>query len=438
MPFITRNSWILGVFERSASTGLLMLLLGLLVPFLIAACGGDDPTAVPRQGEGSASQTTSRSTTSLGPTTSPNPTTAPAATANDVDSVRMSAQGFLGGRLTDSNGMTLYSYLKDERDVSQCFDGCAETWPPFLPSGDLFASRGINSDWLTTIHRDDGGVQAAYNGMPLYRFAGDARPGDANGQGQDEVWFVVSAKGHALYNSATVNAADRWVASKVGGGDDTQYGEFSAILVDITGRSLYLFTDDELEVSKCAGDCALAWPPLITIEDPTAGEGVLATRIGTSAREDGSIQVTFDGSPLYYYAGDRKRGDSLGQDVNNTWYVINNSDPLTVPLEEQNDSGQTGTAVLTGRANLTNISLALSAGALETELAHIHEGSCGPGNLGGVVYDLTSFEAGSGISITNIQAPLADLISGEFAVNTHESGEPSVYTSCGNINGDGG
>ena len=124
--------------------------------------------------------------------------------------------------------------------------------------------------------------------------------------------------------------------------------------------------------------------------------------------------------------------------MNNTWYVINNSDPLSLALGELNGSGQTGTAVLSGRANLTNISLALSVGALETELVHIHEGSCGPGNLGGVVYGLTSFETGSGTSVTNIQASLEELISGEFAVNTHRSGEPSVYTSCGNINGDGG
>ena len=269
--------------------------------------------------------------------------------------------------------------------------------------------------------------------MPLYRFTGDENPGDAGGQGQGGVWFVVSGKGHPLFTSATVKADNRWVASKIGGGNDSQHGEFSTILIDATGRSLYLFTNDEPKVSNCTGACAVAWPPLTTVEDPTAGEGISADRLGTADREDGTKQVTFDGNPLYYYANDKKSGDSLGQDTDGTWYVINNSDPLIIALEEQNDSGQTGIAVITGRANFTNIAVTLSEGALETEQAHIHEGQCLPGDLGAVAHALTSLEGGSGISVTNIPIPLDSLIADGFAVNTHKAGEPAVYTSCGNI-----
>ena len=415
-------TWIPSPLRNTPSMGLLLLLLGLLVPLMIAACGGGDPTAAPQAAAQPSPEPTVRSQTAT-----------PGPKSSTDDAVRMSALGSLGGRLTDSNGITLYIFTEDGRNVSNCSDRCTDVWPPMLVDGNPFASRGVNADWLTTIERDDGSTQAIYNGMPLYRFSGDENPGDANGQGKGDVWFVVSGRGHPLFTSAIVNAADRWVASKIGGGNDTQHGEFSTILIDATGRSLYLFTDDGPKVSNCTGGCAVAWPPLTTVEDPTAGEGISADRLGTTDREDGSKQVTFDGNPLYYYSNDKKSGDSLGQDTDGAWFVINNSDPLIIPLNEQNASGQTGTAVITGRANFINIAVTLSEGALETEQAHIHEGQCVPGDLGAVAHALISFEGGSGISVTNVPIPLDSLIAGGFAVNTHKAGEASVYTSCGNI-----
>ena len=90
--------------------------------------------------------------------------------------------------------------------------------------------------------------------------------------------------------------------------------------------------------------------------------------------------------------------------------------------------------MLAGRGSFTNVSLNLSAGSLETELVHIHTGQCLPADLGGVAHALTSFEGGSGASVTNISASLSSLTTGGFAVNAHQAGDASVYTSCGNIN----
>ena len=222
-----------------------------------------------------------------------------------------------------------------------------------------------------------------------------------------------------LYTNARVNASEN--------------GDLGTILMDAAGRSLYQFANDERNVSNCNGPCALFWPPLISVEDPVAGEGVNEDRIGTTTRENGSKQVTFDGSPLYYFAADEKPGDAMGQGFGEVWFVINNSEPLLIILGEQSDSGQTGTAVLAGRGTFTNVSLSLSAGSLETELVHIHEGRCLPADLGGIVHALTSFEGGSGASITNVPASLDGLMTGAFAINTHKAGEPGTYTSCGNI-----
>jgi predicted lipoprotein with Yx(FWY)xxD motif len=93
-------------------------------------------------------------------------------------------------------------------------------------------------------------------------------------------------------------------------------------LVDVKGRTLYMFTKDTRDTSNCYDQCAVAWPPLLTTGAPKAGKGADAALIGTTTRKDGQVQVTYAGMPLYYWAQDKKAGDVLGQDVNKVWYVL--------------------------------------------------------------------------------------------------------------------
>jgi predicted lipoprotein with Yx(FWY)xxD motif len=85
------------------------------------------------------------------------------------------------------------------------------------------------------------------------------------------------------------------------------------ILVDGGGRTLYLFEKDTSTASTCVGACASFWPPLTTAGTPSASEGALAGKLGTTERSDGKTEVTYDGHPLYYYVGDTKAGDTTGQ-----------------------------------------------------------------------------------------------------------------------------
>jgi predicted lipoprotein with Yx(FWY)xxD motif len=97
------------------------------------------------------------------------------------------------------------------------------------------------------------------------------------------------------------------------------------ILVDSRGRTLYLFEKDTGSKSTCSGACASAWPPFRTSGTPKAGSGVTASLLGTTTRSDGNDEVTYNGHPLYYYAGDQKAGDTNGQDLNQfgaPWYVL--------------------------------------------------------------------------------------------------------------------
>jgi predicted lipoprotein with Yx(FWY)xxD motif/plastocyanin len=93
-------------------------------------------------------------------------------------------------------------------------------------------------------------------------------------------------------------------------------------LVDAKGMTLYLFLNDTPNTSNCYDACAQNWPPLLVTGSPVAGDGLDGAKLGTTARTDGTTQVTYNGWPLYYFAADKLAGDTNGQDVKQVWYVI--------------------------------------------------------------------------------------------------------------------
>jgi predicted lipoprotein with Yx(FWY)xxD motif len=78
--------------------------------------------------------------------------------------------------------------------------------------------------------------------------------------------------------------------------------EFGEMLFDADDQAIYIFENDEPGKSNCYGECAEAWPPVTTDGEPVAGEGVEESLLGTTERDDGTTQVTYDGQPLYFYA----------------------------------------------------------------------------------------------------------------------------------------
>jgi predicted lipoprotein with Yx(FWY)xxD motif len=102
----------------------------------------------------------------------------------------------------------------------------------------------------------------------------------------------------------------------------SETGEFGAILVDQQGMTLYEFANDEPNQSNCTGECLQNWPPLISLGDPVAGEGVNQNDLGTIEHPDGQFQVTYRQMPLYYWVGDTGPGDTGGHGLNNAWFVV--------------------------------------------------------------------------------------------------------------------
>lgn len=150
------------MFTTSRATlGLAALVLGL------SACGGDDDGGESRNPDSSAIQ--------VGDTS-------------------------LGKVITDANGLTLYEYADDTATQEACQGDCLDEWPVF--EGKPTAGSGADASLIGTLERDDGTIQATYGGHPLYYYEDDSEAGDVNGQGEDNIWWAIDAKGAPVASSS--------------------------------------------------------------------------------------------------------------------------------------------------------------------------------------------------------------------------------------------
>jgi predicted lipoprotein with Yx(FWY)xxD motif len=103
-----------------------------------------------------------------------------------------------------------------------------------------------------------------------------------------------------------------------------QSSHYGPTIFDSHHRVLYQFAADHTNKSTCYGDCAKAWPPMLTNGQPKAISGLDSSLLGTTTRRDGSEQVTYAGHPLYYFSED-KPGKIMCQHVKlhgGFWYVV--------------------------------------------------------------------------------------------------------------------
>jgi predicted lipoprotein with Yx(FWY)xxD motif len=174
------------------------LVAGFLSVLAVAACGG---AASPSPSVAAPTTPASVTPASETPSTAPPTETASAsasATTTGAATV-MVAGSDLGQILVDGEGRTLYLFIPDEAaGKPTCYDACAASWPPLLAEGEITVGEGLDDSDFSTATRTDGGEQVKVGTWPLYYFANDAAPGDTNGQGLNDVWFVVSPAGEAI------------------------------------------------------------------------------------------------------------------------------------------------------------------------------------------------------------------------------------------------
>ena len=121
---------------------------------------------------------------------------------------------------------------------------------------------------------------------------GEATPATSTAEGE------AGAAQKPVQGGAVAQQADVAKGTTVVLGDS----EFGEMLYDADDQAIYVFERDTSEKSVCYGECAAAWPPVVSTGEPVAGKGVDASLLGTTERRDGTLQVTYGGKPLYYYA----------------------------------------------------------------------------------------------------------------------------------------
>ena len=100
--------------------------------------------------------------------------------------------------------------------------------------------------------------------------------------------------------------------------------KFGRMLFDSRKQAIYIFENDRSKKSVCYGECAKAWPPVLTSGKPKAASGARKSLLGTIRRRNGKLQVTYAGKPLYYYAHE-KPGQVLCHNVDangGLWWVV--------------------------------------------------------------------------------------------------------------------
>ncbi len=168
---------------------------------VLAACGSSSSTSA------STTSTTAKASTTSTTAASVSSTTAPGTTPPDYE-VQVGTVSGLGKVLVDGRGLTLYLFVPDKQSGSStCYSACAEGWPPLLlPTGVTtpVAGSGVEASLLGTTHRSDGTTQVTYNKWPLYLWQGDSEPGQATGQGLNNLgglWYVLSPNGSEIKTS---------------------------------------------------------------------------------------------------------------------------------------------------------------------------------------------------------------------------------------------
>jgi predicted lipoprotein with Yx(FWY)xxD motif len=140
-----------------------------------------------------------------------------------------------------------------------------------------------------------------------------------------------SSSGQAVDSATPTSSAESSVsssssASSSAGTDAllaTADSGLGTIVVDSAGKTVYMFDKDVQGsgVSNCSGQCLVAWPPVVATSASPQVDGVTG-QVGTITRDDGTVQATLDGWPLYYWQNDKAPGDTTGQGVQGVWWVL--------------------------------------------------------------------------------------------------------------------
>ncbi len=165
---------------------------------------------------------------------------------------------------------------------------------------------------------------------------------------------AVASPSHGSQSSGAQASGSHSSAATSGTVIASHAGSAGTFLTD-GGRSVYLWAADAMNKSNCSGACAGAWPPVMATGKVTASSGVKPSDLGTIARSGGGKQVTYNGHPLYFFAGDSGPGQTNGQGSDSFgakwWLVAPSGSQITAA-----DSASSGSAPMSSSGSNSSAS----------------------------------------------------------------------------------
>jgi len=242
-------------------------------------------------------------------------------TGSEEFEIRVESTQSHGKVLTDGDGMVLYFFAPDVNGESHCIGNCLANWP-VLDAEQVKPQDGLEASDFSTIQRADGTVQTTYKGWPLYYFAGDQQPGEINGDGVNNAWYVASPEYAITIASGQLVGND----GKNYKSDYTEGEGTTTFFTDIEGRTLYTFKKDSANTNNYTNPDFSnndAWPIFYT-EIKNLPNGLNQQDFG-EINVYGKKQLTYKGWPVYYFGNDTQRGDTKGVSVPSPgiWPIIN-------------------------------------------------------------------------------------------------------------------
>jgi len=293
------------------------LVILILIACLLAACGGDDPTATP-----------------VPPTTAPTvaPTTAPTATATPIVAT---------GSATTTQPITTTAIATNTMVATATAQGLTQT--ATLTTGQALtttsgltstATGPVTNTMVTTATQPLTSTTAPTTAQSLTTtklITNTQLPtataaltttteGISTTKAVTSVLALTTTGALTPGQKITTTTLNMDLPEIVLVGQQAKLGQ---ILIDGKGMTLYIFDKDIIGKSNCTGNCLKNWPPL-TVENEQAvvGGKLITGQLGTIKREDGAFQVTINAMPLYYYAKDKQFGDATGQGVGDSWWTV--------------------------------------------------------------------------------------------------------------------
>jgi predicted lipoprotein with Yx(FWY)xxD motif len=182
-------------------------------------------------------------------------------------------------------------------------------------------------------------------GVPLAAAALLAAACSSGGSGSSSSAATPASSSPAAANSGNAAASSSLIIS-------TASSSAGPVLINGSGRAVYVWAKDTKDMSACTGACASAWPPVQPTGTVTAALSAASSDLGTITRSDGTKQVTYDGHPLYYFSGDSGSGQANGQGSDafgaKWWLVTPSGADVTASVTSFTPSGGSSTPAPAG------------------------------------------------------------------------------------------